>query len=237
MSLPSIFEYMPEQAQELCKTALQLKKLPAVLGVATATGAALKGAMDPQEEHPLRAAAIRGGLGGAAAYGAGKALQGPAMLLGARLGQKVPSTSWNRPLQGAVLGGFAGPVIGAALGNAAAEPLATRTIRALREEKTAEEVERTPREKALGATKSLGTGLLGFTTGSLAGVGGAYLLDKAYEASTGNKIPLSALHVAAPILGGAAGIAYNLYQAKQQEELRRALASKSDRPQGRIPPK
>lgn len=103
--------------------------------------------------------------------------------------------------------------------------------------KLAEEVERTPKEKVQGVAKALGTGLLGFATGSLAGVGSAYLLDKAFEASTGKKIPLSALHVAAPVLGGAAGIAYNLYQAKQQEELRRALASKSSRPQGRIPPK
>lgn len=54
--------------------------------------------------------------------------------------------------------------------------------------KMAEEVERTPKEKARGVAKSFGTGLLGFATGSLAGVGSAYLLDKAFEASTGSGI-------------------------------------------------
>lgn len=95
----------------------------------------------------------------------------------------------------------------------------------------------TTRQKLQNAAKVYGTGLLGFATGSLAGAGSAYLADKWYESATGKKIPTSALHVAAPLVGGAAGLAYNLYQAKQQEELRRALASKPDQSQGRVSPK
>lgn len=241
MSLPSIFEYLPEQARELCKMAsLRMGDLPAVFGVATGVGAGLKGAMDPKEEHPARAALLRGALVGGTTYGAGKVLRGPLISAGAALGKKLqtPSSSWNRPLQGAVLGSFAAPVLGAAVSQATADPVAAHALRALRErEKTAEDHEPTTGQKLQNAAKVYGTGLLGFATGSLAGAGSAYLADKWYEAATGKKIPTSALHVAAPLVGGAAGLAYNLYQAKQQEELRRALASKPDQSQGRVSPK
>jgi hypothetical protein len=95
--------------------------------------------------------------------------------------------------------------------------------------------EPSPAQRAGGVVKTVGTGLLGFGLGSLAGAGGAALLDKWHEAATGQKIPLTALHAVAPVVGGAMGLAYNIYKARELEELRRALESKSDRSQGRIP--
>lgn len=103
--------------------------------------------------------------------------------------------------------------------------------------KVAEEIEPSTGQKIRGAAKTIGTGLLGFGAGSLAGAGGAYLLDKWHESATGQKIPISAIHTAAPVIGGAMGLAYNIYKAKELEELRRALASKPNQPQGRVSPK
>lgn len=100
--------------------------------------------------------------------------------------------------------------------------------------KVAEELE-SPGKKVQNVAKTMGSGLLGFATGSLAGAGGAYLLDKWHEAATGQKIPVSTLYKAAPLVGGAMGLAYNIYKARELEELRRALANKSDQPQGRVP--
>lgn len=138
-------------------------------------------------------------------------------------------------LEDMVLGGAEG---GEAVGRLAGSLYgAGKGYRLLRKEKVAGEQERTPGQKAQGAAKVLSTGLLGFATGSLAGAGGAYLMDKWHEAATGNKIPVSALHKVAPFVGGAAGLAYNIYKARELEELRRALANKSDHPQGRVPPK
>lgn len=103
--------------------------------------------------------------------------------------------------------------------------------------KVAEELEPTPGQKLRNVAKTVGTGLAGFGAGSLAGAGSAMLLDKWHEAATGQKIPISTLYKTAPIVGGAMGLAYNIYKAKELEELRRALSSKSDRPQGRVSPK
>lgn len=103
-------------------------------------------------------------------------------------------------------------------------------------EKKAEEP-RAPGEKAKSVAKTIGTGLLGFGAGSLAGAGGAMLLDKWHEAATGQKIPIGTLFKAAPLVGGAFGLAYNIYKARELEELRHALESKSDRTQGRVSPK
>jgi len=92
-----------------------------------------------------------------------------------------------------------------------------------------------PKSSTTSALKTIGTGLLGFGTGSLAGAGGALLLDKWHEAATGKKIPLSTIHAAAPIIGGAAGLTYSIYKAREIEELRRAIENKSNQSQGRIP--
>jgi hypothetical protein len=101
----------------------------------------------------------------------------------------------------------------------------------------AEELEPTTGQKAQSAAKIIGTGLLGFGAGSLAGVGSAMLADKWHEAATGQKIPTSTLYKVAPLVGGAMGLAYNVYKAKELEELRRALSSQPNRSQGRVSPK
>lgn len=92
-------------------------------------------------------------------------------------------------------------------------------------------------QKARSVAKTVGAGLLGFGTGSLAGAGAGMLLDKAHQAVTGQQVPLGMLAKAAPLVGGAMGLAYNVYKAQELEEMRRALASKPDQSQGRIPPK
>lgn len=71
--------------------------------------------------------------------------------------------------------------------------------------------------------KILGSGALGFGVGTAAGMGTGYIADKIYEKATGNKIPKPLVLGAAPLLGGAAGIAYSVYKAKEQEAMRRAL--------------
>lgn len=239
MSLPSLFDYMPDQARVLCKAAaLDPRPLIRAIPAVSAGVGGLAGGFQEREQGlgGIAEGAVRGavgaGLGSLIGYHVGGA---GGMTIGALTGinSAGPLHNTEAHMEGAVNGGEAvGNLVGGVLG-------ATKGYRLMlpAREKTAEEVERTSGEKARGVAKAMGTGLLGFATGSLAGVGSAYLADKWYEAATGKKIPLTALHAAAPILGGAAGIAYNLYQAKQQEELRRALASKSDRPQGRIPPK
>lgn len=83
----------------------------------------------------------------------------------------------------------------------------------------------------------LGAGTLGFGTGTLAGMGGGYLADKAYEKVTGRRIPSSALHIAAPLVGAGAGIAYAMYKAKEQEAIRRALESETGPRTGGVPAK
>jgi hypothetical protein len=103
--------------------------------------------------------------------------------------------------------------------------------------KFAEEERRPPAARAGNVLKTIGTGLLGFGAGSLAGAGSAMLVDKWHEAATGQKIPTNTLYKAAPFIGGAMGLAYNLYKAQELEELRRALEGKSNKPQGRVSPK
>jgi hypothetical protein len=44
----------------------------------------------------------------------------------------------------------------------------------------------------------------------------------------GAGIPSSALNVVVPALGGAAGLAYSLYKAKELEEMKRAVKPRSD---------
>lgn len=101
--------------------------------------------------------------------------------------------------------------------------------------KTAEEPERkqkTPWQVA----KTVGSGALGFGIGSLGGMGLAHLADKIHQKAPGaGPIPVGSIQKALPFLGGAAGLAYNLYKAKELEELRDAV--QSHLPEGGIPPK
>ncbi len=73
--------------------------------------------------------------------------------------------------------------------------------------------------------KIVGAGLLGMGAGTAAGFGGMHLANKAFGPSG---IPHSALNVAVPVLGGAAGLAYSLYKAKEMEEIKRAVKPRND---------
>ena len=65
-------------------------------------------------------------------------------------------------------------------------------------------------------------GVLGMGAGTLAGAGAAHLTNEAYKHFKGKDIPVPYLAAAAPIIGGGLGLAYNLAQAHQMEQLRRA---------------
>lgn len=91
------------------------------------------------------------------------------------------------------------------------------------------------REKspAIRSLELAGAGALGMGVGTLAGAGAAHLADKGYKALTGKNIPVKYFPIAAPILGAGLGLAYNLSQAHQTEELRRALQqSQQQEPDG-----
>lgn len=250
MSLPSIFEYLPEQAALLCKVAGRAPDprpyINLVPGVA-AIGGGITGGMEatgfngPFMERSAPTGSLLGGIArGAAGAGLGSIaglhvgdFGGAALGAFAGLGGAGPAFDTEAHMAGGAEGGravgrLAGGVAGAMKGYRLAMPS---------QEKTAEESEPTPGQKVQGVAKTIGTGLAGFGAGSLAGAGGALLLDKWHEAATGQKIPLSTLYKTAPIVGGAMGLAYNIYKARELEELRRALANKPDRPQGRVSPK
>ena len=87
-------------------------------------------------------------------------------------------------------------------------------------------------------TRSLGpiaAGILGMGAGTLAGAGLAHLGNKAVKHYTGKNIPVPYLAVAAPVLGAGLGLAYNLAQAHQLEEMRRALEAPDHGPKRRVP--
>lgn len=80
-------------------------------------------------------------------------------------------------------------------------------------------------EKKPHPLKPILAGMLGMGAGTLAGAGAAHLANEGYKkfGPAGNTgIPHSALMYAAPIIGGGLGLAYNLAQAHQMEQLRRA---------------
>jgi hypothetical protein len=84
-------------------------------------------------------------------------------------------------------------------------------------EKIAEEAAKKPHPLA-----PLLGGAAAFGLGTLAGGGAGMLADKAYKHYTGKRIPLPYLAAAAPVIGGGLGLAYNLAQAHQMEQMRRA---------------
>lgn len=86
--------------------------------------------------------------------------------------------------------------------------------------KTAEEKKPS---KAGRIAKTVGSGLAGMGLGYLSGAGATHLADKAF-----GPIPSSALMGAVPVLGAGAGLAYSLYKAHEQEEMRRALEGTDD---------
>jgi len=79
-------------------------------------------------------------------------------------------------------------------------------------------------------------GAAGMGVGTLAGAGAAALSDKIYKRVTGQSIPTQYLLTAAPYVGAAMGMAYNLAQARQIEEMRRALDErKHEKPEHTAP--
>lgn len=79
------------------------------------------------------------------------------------------------------------------------------------------------KSKGLELAKIIGAGTLGFGAGTAIGLGGAHLANMATKRMSGSGIPKSLLYGAAPLLGGAAGIAYAVHKAKEQEAIRNAL--------------
>lgn len=76
----------------------------------------------------------------------------------------------------------------------------------------------------------------GMGLGTLAGAGAGHYGNELYKHFSGGKnIPAPYLMAAAPIIGGGLGLAYNLAQAHQIEEMRRASEGSDDQPSGRIP--
>ena len=76
--------------------------------------------------------------------------------------------------------------------------------------------------------KIVGAGLLGMSAGTALGFGGMELANRAHMKAHGTGIPSTALNIAVPVLGGAAGLAYSLYKAKEMEEIKRAVQPRSD---------
>jgi hypothetical protein len=85
------------------------------------------------------------------------------------------------------------------------------------------------------AMKSMARAAAGMGVGTLAGIGLAHGIDKTYQHFAGRRIPAEYLFAAAPVIGGGLGLAYNLAQAHQLEEMKRALEATHDGPAGRVP--
>lgn len=91
--------------------------------------------------------------------------------------------------------------------------------------------EEAPKKKEspyLSVGKLLGAGALGFGAGTGAGVLAGYGADKVYEKVTGKRIPKEFVFGVAPLLAGAAGTAYSVYKAKEQEAIQRALENRKE---------
>lgn len=100
--------------------------------------------------------------------------------------------------------------------------------------KLADAEEQYPKNPVRHGALTVGAGLAGMGLGTLAGYGGSELLSKAFKGLTGKKIPTAALHVPASIAGAGLGLAYQLYKAKEQEELHRAVESHHKRTKGSL---
>lgn len=102
----------------------------------------------------------------------------------------------------------------------------------------AEMICKTAMSEAQRMTRGLGPiagGALAIGAGTLAGAGAAHLGNQAYKHFSGKNIPIPYLAAAAPVLGAGLGLAYNLAQAHQLEEMRRALEAPNHKPAGSVP--
>jgi len=84
------------------------------------------------------------------------------------------------------------------------------------------------KSRGLEVAKVVGSGALGFGAGSAAGLGAGHIADLISEKMTGKRIPKSVVYGMSPLLGGAAGIAYAVHKAREQEAIRSALAHPSE---------
>lgn len=91
-----------------------------------------------------------------------------------------------------------------------------------------------PKHPILHGLGSIGAGLLSFGAGTMAGYGGSELLRRGLEHG-GVKVPAKPLMYAIPALSGMAALAYNAYQHRQIEELKRALESYRNQSSGSDP--
>ena len=89
-----------------------------------------------------------------------------------------------------------------------------------------------PKKKRPSALRPILAGVAGTGLGTLAGAGAAHLGNAAVKHFTGKNIPIPYLAAAAPIIGGAAGLAYHMAQSHQLEEMRRAAESPDYDPAG-----
>lgn len=96
-----------------------------------------------------------------------------------------------------------------------------------RAEKQAPEIKH-PILHALGATLAPAAA---FGAGTAAGYGAQLGLERAF----GKQLTPSRLRMAAPLLGGAMGLAYNEYKTREQQELRRALEAHQSKSKGTVP--
>jgi len=86
--------------------------------------------------------------------------------------------------------------------------------------------------KAKRVARTAVTGMMGLGLGTLAGGAAFQGARYGYEKSMGKLLPQTPFAAVAPVLGGAAGLAYSLYKAHELEEIRRALESTDDKPGG-----
>jgi hypothetical protein len=83
--------------------------------------------------------------------------------------------------------------------------------------------------------KTLGKGLVGLGVGSAAGLGMGVMADMLHEKVTGKPISNKTIGAIAPILGAAAGITYNIFKSKQDEEMKRAIENQAGRTSRSVP--
>jgi hypothetical protein len=89
-----------------------------------------------------------------------------------------------------------------------------------------------PEGKAKRIAKTVGSGLAGIGLGTFAGGLAFEGGRRGYEKLTGKSIPKGPLMTVLPALGAGAGLAYSIYKAQEQEEIRRALESQDNKPSG-----
>jgi hypothetical protein len=90
---------------------------------------------------------------------------------------------------------------------------------------TAKEKKKSPTARMLGV---IGAGALGTGVGSVAGYGAGELMNRLSMKVRNQPISTGSLQNIAPLVGGAAGLAYSVYKTREMEELRRALEDQNN---------